>query len=36
MFTAVFAIIWASFTIGNNSHIMPDVAEAKKAAANLF
>jgi hypothetical protein len=36
MFTAIFAIIWAAFTIGNNSHIMPDVAEAKASAAYLF
>ena len=36
VFTAIYAIIFAGMTAGNNSHFMPDVNTAKKAAAQLF
>lgn len=36
MFTAVFAIMFAGMTAGNNAHFMPDVAACKNSAANLF
>ena len=36
MFVALFAIVFAGMTAGNNAHFMPDVGEAKNAAANLF
>ena len=36
VFTAIYAIMFAGMTAGNNAHFMPDVATAKKAAANLF
>jgi hypothetical protein len=36
MFTAVFAIFFSAMTVGNNSHILPDMGECKISAANLF
>ena len=36
MFTAVYAILFAGMTAGNNSHFAPDVAACKSSAANLF
>lgn len=36
MFTAVYAIMFAGMTAGNNSHFMPDTAACKNSAANLF
>ena len=36
MFTAVFSIIFAGMTSGNNSHFLPDEAACKNSAANLF
>ena len=36
VFTAIYSIMFAGMTAGNNSHFMPDVNNAKKAAANLF
>ena len=36
MFTAVYAIMFAGMTAGNNSHFMPDTAGCKNSAANLF
>ena len=36
IFVAIYAITFSGMTAGNNSHFMPDVAVAKKAAANIF
>ena len=36
MFTAVYAILFAGMTAGNNSHFAPDAAACKSAAAHLF
>lgn len=36
MFTAIFAIMFAGMSAGNNSHFMPDMAVCNSAAANLF
>lgn len=36
VFTAVYEIFFAGITIGNNSHFMPDMNEAKIAAAHIF
>ena len=36
VFTAIYAVLFAGMTVGNNSHFMPDVALSKKSAANLF
>ena len=36
MFTAVYAIMFAGMTAGNNSQFMPDTAACKNSAANLF
>jgi len=36
MFTAVYAILFAAITAGNNSHFAPDAAACQAAAANLF
>ena len=36
VFTAIFAIMFSAITVGNSSHFMPDVAEGKNSAANLF
>ena len=36
MFTAIFAIFFSAMTVGNNSHILPDMGECKISAANLF
>jgi L-serine deaminase len=36
MFTAVYGIMFAGMTAGNNSHFMPDTAACKNSAANLF
>lgn len=36
VFTAIYAILFAGMTAGNNSHMLPDVGIAKKAAANIF
>lgn len=36
VFTAIYSIMFAGMTAGNNSHFMPDVAAAKNSAANIF
>lgn len=36
VFTAVYEVFFAGITIGNNSHFMPDMNEAKIAAAHIF
>lgn len=36
MFTAVYALVFAAMSAGNNAHFMPDAAAANNAAANLF
>ena len=36
MFTAIYAIMFAGMTAGNNAHFMPDTAACKNSAANLF
>lgn len=36
VFTAIYAIVFAAMTAGNNSQFAPDVAAAKNSAANLF
>lgn len=36
MFTALYAILFAGMTAGNNAHFLPDEAAAKNSAANLF
>lgn len=36
MFTAVFAILFAGMTAGNNAHFIPDQAACKMSAINLF
>lgn len=36
MFIAVYAIIFAGMTTGNNSHFMPDAGACSNAASNLF
>lgn len=36
MFTAVFGILFAGMTAGNNAHFMPDAAASRNSAANLF
>ena len=36
MFTAVYAILFAGMTAGNNAHFAPDAAACKIAAAHLF
>jgi ABC-type multidrug transport system fused ATPase/permease subunit len=36
MFTGIFALFFAAMTIGNNSHMMPDMAECRIAAGKLF
>ncbi len=36
VFTAIYSIMFAGMTAGNNSHFMPDVASAKNSAANIF
>lgn len=36
LFTAIFGIVFAAMTTGNNSQFMPDVASSKNSAANLF
>lgn len=36
MFVAIYSIMFAGMTIGNNSHFLPDIAGCKSAAANLF
>lgn len=36
MFVAIFAILFAGMTIGNNTHFLPDVSSCRIAAANLF
>ena len=36
MFTAVYAILFAGMTAGNNSHFIPDIAACKTSAAHLF
>lgn len=36
MFTAIYAIVFAGMTAGNNAHFMPDAAACKNSAANLF
>jgi ATP-binding cassette subfamily B (MDR/TAP) protein 1 len=36
VFTAIYAIVFAAMTTGNNSQMMPDAAAGKNSAANLF
>lgn len=36
MFTAVYGIMFAGMTAGNNAHFMPDTAACHNSAANLF
>jgi ATP-binding cassette subfamily B (MDR/TAP) protein 1 len=36
MFTAIFAIMFASFGAGNNNQFMVDVGQAHNAAKNIF
>ena len=36
VFTAIYSIMFAGMTAGNNSHFMPDVAAAKNSASNIF
>jgi ATP-binding cassette, subfamily B (MDR/TAP), member 1 len=36
VFTAVYAILFAGMTAGNNAHMMPDMGVGKKAAASIF
>ncbi len=36
MFTALFALFFSAMTVGNNSHILPDMGECKISAAQLF
>lgn len=36
VFAAIFGIMFSAMTVGNSSHFMPDIAEGKNSAANLF
>ena len=36
IFTAIFAIVWAGWTAGNNFFFMPDIVQGERSAANLF
>ena len=36
MFIAIFAIFFSAMTVGNNSQILPDIAECKVSAGSLF
>lgn len=36
VFTAVYSIFFAGVTIGNNSHFIPDMDEAKLSASHIF
>lgn len=36
VFTAIYAIFFAGVTIGNNMTFLPDINEAKLAAAHIF
>lgn len=36
LFTAIFSIVFAAMTTGNNTQFMPDAASSKASAANLF
>lgn len=36
VFTAIYSIMFAGMTAGNNTHFMPDVASSKNSAANIF
>lgn len=36
VFTAVYSIFFAGISLGNNSHFMPDIFEAKLSASNIF
>ena len=36
MFTAIYAIMFAGMTAGNNSHFIPDAAACNNSAANIF
>ena len=36
VFIAIYSIMFAGMTAGNNAHFMPDVANAKNSAANIF
>lgn len=36
VFTAIYAIVFAAMTTGNNMQMMPDMASSKNSAANLF
>lgn len=35
-FTAIYALIYAAMTTGNNTHLMPDLSSCKTSAAYLF
>ena len=36
MFTAIYAVMFAGMTAGNNAHFMPDAAACNSAAAKIF
>lgn len=36
MFTAIFSIFFSAMSVGNNSHVLPDIGVCKISAANLF
>lgn len=36
VFTAIYSIMFAGMAVGNNSHFMPDIANAKNAASSIF
>ena len=36
VFVAIYALVFAGMTAGNNMHFMSDAAEGNKAAANIF
>ena len=36
VFVAIYSLMFAGMTAGNNSHFMPDVGAAKNSAANIF
>lgn len=36
VFIAIYSVIYASITAGNNTLFMPDLAAAKQSAANIF
>ena len=36
VFTAIYSIMFAGMAVGNNSHFIPDIANAKNSASNIF